>query len=144
MVCFATGLTGWIHRSGFSVFLILCIVCVGIVGNLIVGVRIYLTTVIVVVVFAGTFRVVLGLVFLSFELTALVSTVTRLFAVVASWFGLFCVLLCALLPHGIYRQLIWSFQPVSSNFFSRCDTICSYVSFFKWLIVFFRWGAILA
>ena len=75
MVTFTTGLTGWVDRSVFSVFLIFYIVCVGIVDDLFVGVRIYLTTLIVVVV-AGTNQVVLGLVFLSFVLVALVSIVT--------------------------------------------------------------------
>ena len=34
MVSFSTGLTGWIDRSRTSVFLILCNVCIGIVGIL--------------------------------------------------------------------------------------------------------------
>ena len=110
MVSFTTGLTECVDRSEFSVFLILCIVCGGIVENLIVGVRINLTSVIIVVVVAGAIRVVLGLVFVSFELTTLASIVTGLSEVVANWFGLFWVLLCGLLRHIIYLQLIWIFQ----------------------------------
>ena len=111
MVSFTTGLTKWVDRSGFSVFLIICFVCFGIVGNLIVGVRIYLTTAFVVDdIIAGSNGIVLGWVLLSSELTALVLIVTGLFAVIASWFGLFWVLLCGLLRHCIYLQLIWSFQ----------------------------------
>ena len=53
--------------------------------DLIVGFRNYLTSVVVVAVsVARTFRVVLGFVFLSFELTALVLIVTWLFAVAAN------------------------------------------------------------
>ena len=57
MVSFSTGLTGWLDRSRSFVFLNLCIACVGIVGNFIVGVRVGLTTVIVVVI-VSTIRVV--------------------------------------------------------------------------------------
>ena len=61
--------------------------CFGIVGSFIVGVKVCLTTIIVVIV--GTIRVILGSVFFSFELTALVPIVAWLFARVASGFGLF-------------------------------------------------------
>ena len=48
MLSFTLGLTRWVDRTRYSVLLFVCFVCVGIVGNLIVGVRIYLTTVIAV------------------------------------------------------------------------------------------------
>ena len=105
------GFTSWVYRSGFPVFLIVCFDCIGIVKDFIIGVRACLTT-LFVVVFAGKIRVALGLVFFSFELTALVSIVTRFFAVVASWFGSFWVLLCGLLRHCIYLQLFLSFQTI--------------------------------
>ena len=94
----------------FSVVLIICIVCVVIVGNLFVGVKFYLTTVNVVV--AGTTRVVLGGVFLPFELMTLFSIVAWLL----QWWRVdlcfFWVLLCGLLRHSIYLQLIWSVQTI--------------------------------
>ena len=37
MVRFATGLTGWVDSSWFSVISVVCFVCVGFVGNLVVG-----------------------------------------------------------------------------------------------------------
>ena len=65
-----------------------------------------------VVAIASTIRFVLGWVFLSFELTAQVSIVTWLFSVVASWFGVFCVMLSGLFRHGIYLQVIWRFRTI--------------------------------
>ena len=99
VVCSATCLTGRKDRSRFSVSLIICIVAFGIVCNfVIVGVRVCLGTSIVV---GGTICIISRLVFLSFELTALISIVTWLFAMVARWFGLSRVLLCVLLDHSI-------------------------------------------
>ena len=101
VVCLATCLTGWEDRSRFSVSLIICIVRLVCDWYFMVGVGVCLGTTIVVFVICGTICIVLGLVFLSFELTALISIVTWFFAMVASWFGLFGVLLCVLLHHGI-------------------------------------------
>ena len=98
MVSFTTDLTGWVDRSWFPVFLVVSIDCVGIFRNFIVGVRVCLTPIIVV---AGTIPVVLGLVSLSFELTALVSIMTWPFAVVATWFRFFWVLVYVLLRHTL-------------------------------------------
>ena len=112
MVSFTTGLTGWVDRSRFSAFLVICIDCDGFIGNLFVGVRICLTTVFVVVVFAGTLCVVLASVFLSLELRGLLSIVTWFFAVVANWFVFFWVLLCSLLRRSIYLQLNGSFSTI--------------------------------
>ena len=50
MVNFTTGLTGWVERSRSSVLLISCIVCVGIVRKIDVGVRVCLTIIISVVI----------------------------------------------------------------------------------------------
>ena len=111
MVVFTTVLTGSVDRSMFLDFLIVCIDGIGFVGNLFVRVRVCLTTVIVVVI-AGTFLVVMGLVFLPFELKTLISIVTWHFAMVASGFGFFWVLLCGLLRHEKFLQLIWSFQSI--------------------------------
>ena len=69
-------------------------------------------TTVIVVVFAGTVRVVLGLVFLFFEFTALVSVVTWPFAVVTIWFGFFWIFLCGLLRHSFFMQFIWRFQTI--------------------------------
>ena len=144
VVSFTTGLTGWVHRYRSSVFLIICVVCVGIIVNFIVGVRFCLISIIVVIF--GPIRVISSLVVFSFELTALVPIVTWLSAMVASWFGLFGVLLCCLLRHSVYFHFIRGFQRFSSNSFSRCDAICSYVPFSNcaWLIDFFRWRDIFA
>ena len=65
-----------------------------------VGVRTCLGTTIVIFVICSNICIILDLVFLSFELTALISIVTWLFAMVACWFGLFRVLLCVLLHHS--------------------------------------------
>ena len=62
-----------VDRSRFSVFLVTCFVCVRIVGIVFVGVRVCLTTVIVIVIIAGINCVVLDLVLLLFELMALLS-----------------------------------------------------------------------
>ena len=112
MVSFITGLTGWIDKSSFFVISVICIVPVGIVGNLIVGARVCLATVFVVAVIAGTIFVALGLVLPLFELMALVSVVAWLFELVTSWFGFFLSLLCDLLRHSIQMQRIWSFPTV--------------------------------
>ena len=110
VVTFTTGLTGRVDWSTFSVFLIFCVVCVGFVGSFIVGVRVCLTTTVIVVIIAGTFRFNPGVVFFLFELTALVSIVTWFFAIVASWFGLSGVLLYRLLCSSVYLQFIGGFQ----------------------------------
>ena len=124
MVRFTLGLTGWVDRCSFSAIPVIRIVCVGIVRNPSAGVRVCLPTVIVFVAIAGTIRVVLGLVFFSFELTALVSVVTWLFAVVASWFGFF----------GDFRVVCYvtvnicsscgASKPFNSNSLSGCETFC--------------------
>ena len=116
MVSFTTGLTMSVDSSKFSVSLIFCVVRFGIVGTLIVLVGACLTTVINFVVIVGTICFLLVLVFLSFELTALVSIVTWFFAVVASWFDFSWVLLCGLLHHSNYLQLICSFQIIQFQF----------------------------
>ena len=88
-----------------------------------------------------------GLVFFSFQLTAVVSVVIWLFTVVASWFGFFfgfcCVACCVTV---FICSSSGASKPFSFNSLSKCDTICSYVPFSKcaWLIDFFRWGGILA
>ena len=112
MVSSTTAFTGWVDRPRSSVSLILFIVGAGLVRNLIVGVRVCLTTIIIIIVIVSTIPVVSGLVFFSFELTALISKETWLFAVLASWFGFFWVLLCDLLRHSIYLQFIWGFQTI--------------------------------
>ena len=61
-----------IDRPRASDFLIISIVCVGIVGNFFVEVRVFLTTTIIIVVIVSTIRVISGLVFFSFELAALI------------------------------------------------------------------------
>ena len=101
VVCSAACLTGWKERSRFSVSLIICIVRLVCDWCFVVGVRVCLGTTIVVFVICSTICIVLDLVFLSFELTVLISIVTWLFAMVACWSGLFRVLLCVLLHHSI-------------------------------------------
>ena len=120
--------------------LIICIVRFVCDWCFMVGVRVCLGTTIVVFVFCSTICIVLDLVFLSFELTALISIVTWLFAMVACWFGFFRILLCVLLHHSIQLLSSGASKPFSSNSLSRCDTICPYVPFSKcaWLIDFFR------
>ena len=92
------GLTGWEDRCRSSVSLIIYIVRFGIVCNFVVGVRVCLGTTIVIV---GTVGLISGLVFFSFELTALVLTVTWFFTMVARWFGLVGVLLWGMLRHSV-------------------------------------------
>ena len=88
-----TCLTGWKNRSRSSVFLIIYIVSFGIDCNfVVVGVRVCLGTSIVVV---GTVCIISRLVFLSFELTALILIVSWFFTMVARWPGLVGVLLWA-------------------------------------------------
>ena len=136
---FTTGLIGWVDRSRSSLSSNVCVFSVGIVRNFIVGVDVCLTTIIFVVI-VSTIRFVLGLVFLSFELTALVSILAWLFAVVASWFGFFWVLLRGLLRHKLICSSSGASKPFISHSLSRCHTICSYVLFskFAWLINLFR------
>ena len=139
-----TGLTGWEDRSRSSVFLIIYIVRLGTVWIFIVGVWVCFGTTIVIV---GTIRIISGLVFFSFELTALILIVTC-FCFLQWWhvglgFSEFCCGACCIAVFiGISSR---ASKPFSSNSFSRCDTICSNVPFSKcaWLIVFFRWGGIL-
>ena len=91
MVISTTCLTGWEDRSRSSVSLIIYIVSFGIVCNfVVVEIRVCLGTSIVVV---GTICIISCLVFLSFELTALILIVTWFFTRVASWSGLVRVLL---------------------------------------------------
>ena len=123
MASFTTGLTGWLNKSRSSVFLIICTVCVGIVGNFNVGVRVCLTTTIIVVQIVGPIGVISGLVYFSFEWTALIPIVTWLLAMVASWFGLFGVLLCRLMRHSVYLQFIGGFQTIRFHFPSKIRTI---------------------
>ena len=79
MISLTRGLTSWVDKSMSSVFLIICIACVDIVGSFIVGVRVCLTTTVITVVIVSTFRVIWGLVFFSFELMAQDSIVTWVF-----------------------------------------------------------------
>ena len=118
MLSFFTCLTGWVDKSKFSVFLIICNVGLVIVRILIVGIWVCVTTNNIIVLF-GTIRVVLGWVFLAVEMTALVSIVTWFLAVVASWFGFVWVLLCGLLRHTIYLQLMWSLQSIHFQLFLK-------------------------
>ena len=109
MVSSATCLTGWEYRSRFSVSLIIYIVSFGFVCNFVVGVRVCLGVSIVVV---GTICIISRLVFLSFELTALILIVTWFFTMVARWLGLVRVLLRGLLRYSVYGHFIWSFQTI--------------------------------
>ena len=87
-----------------SVSLIIYIACFGIVCNSVVEVRVWLGTTIVIVVISSTSRVISGLVFFSFELTALVLIVTWFFIMVARWFGLVRVLPVEL----VASQYLWA------------------------------------
>ena len=112
MVSSATCLTGWKDRSSSSVSLDIYIAFFGIVYDfvvVVVGVRVCLGTSIIVV---GTIHVTSRLVFLSFELTALILIVTCFFAMVARWSGFVRVLLWGLLRHSVYGHFVWSFQTI--------------------------------
>ena len=104
-----TCLTGWEDKSRSSVSLIIYIVSFGIVRNFVVGVRVCLGTSIVVV---GTVCIISRLVFLWFELTALILIVTWFFTMVARWSGLVRVLLWGLLRHSVYGHFVWGFQTI--------------------------------
>ena len=98
MVCFTTGLT-W-----FSVFSAVCFVFIGVLGSIVDGVRVRLTTIVVIVV-ANTICIVWPW-SLSFELILPVSVVTWIFAMMTSWFGFSwnpCVACCVSV---LYLQLI--------------------------------------
>ena len=140
----------WCYSSSHKVdrpFLVFChLDCLHcLCWNLVAGVRVCLTTVVVIVV-GGTNCVVLALVFLSFELTTLISIVAWLFAVVTIFLGYlrFGFLACCV------TVIIWSSSgdsvPATSNAILSCETICSYVPFSKctWISNFFKWGGILA
>ena len=110
VVISTTCLTGWEERSRFSVSLVIYIDSFGIVCNfVVVGVRVFLGASIVVV---GTICIISRLVFLSFELTALIFIVTWFFTMVARWFGLVGVLLWGLLRHSNYGPFVWCFQTI--------------------------------
>ena len=66
MVVFTTGLKVWVEKSSFSVASFARIVCVCTVGDVVSGVRVCLTNV-VLIDFAGPVYIVLSLVFLPFE-----------------------------------------------------------------------------
>ena len=123
MVSFTTGLTSWLDRSRSSIISVICIVSVVIVRNLIVGVRVYLTTVVVVVPLAGTIRIGLGLVFLSIEMTVKTISVKTWFfqwwKIGLSFSGFCCVACCVTV--FIFSSFGAS-KPISCNSFSRCDT----------------------
>ena len=99
VVSSTTCLTGWEDRSRSSVSLIIYIASFGIVCNfVVVVVRVSLGATIVVV---GNICVISCLVFLSFELTALILMVAWFFTMVARWSGLVRVL-----PWDLLRQSI--------------------------------------
>ena len=106
MIGSTTGLTGWQVRSRSSVSLIFFINCFGFVRSFVVGFRVWLGASIVIV---GTIRFISDLVFLSFELLALILIVTWFFTRVARWFVFVRVLLWGLLRHSVYGHFIWSF-----------------------------------
>ena len=120
IVSFTTGLSGWIFRSRSSIFLIICIVCVGIVG-----LRVCLTITIINVVIVSTIRVISGWVFFSFELTALIPIVTWFLQwwQVGLGFSEFCCVACCVTVFICISS--GASKPFSSNLFSRCNTICS-------------------
>ena len=62
VVGFTTCLTGWIDNCWFSVISIVCVAAVGTIGICVVGVRVWLTTAVVIVV-VSTFFVGLSVVF---------------------------------------------------------------------------------
>ena len=110
VVSSTTCLTGWQDRSWSSVSLIICIVFFGFVCNFVVvgdGVCLGAS-----IVFVGKICVISGLVFLSFELTALILIVTLFFTMVARWSGLVRNLLWGLLRHSVYGHFIRSFQTI--------------------------------
>ena len=110
VVSSTTCLTGWKDTSSSSVSLIIYIGSFGIVYDfVVVGVRVCLGTSIVVV---GIIHVTSRLVFLSFELTALVLIVTGFLTMVARWSGLVSILLWGLLRHSVYGHFIRSFQAI--------------------------------
>ena len=127
----------------FSIISVVYVVCVGIVGNVVVGVRVCSTTVVVLVI-AGKISSSLGVAELSFELTTLISVMAWPFAVVTSWFGFRRIWFCGLLRHSSHLQFFGASKQFSSNSLSRFETICSYVpiSKCKWSIDFFSWGGI--
>ena len=82
MVGFATALTRWVDNSRVFVISVVCGVSIAVFGIFVDMVRVCLTSVAVIVLFDSTLFVTFALVFLSSELTVLISVVAWLFAVV--------------------------------------------------------------
>ena len=148
VVSFTTGLTGCVDRSKSSLFLKVCVVGVGNVGSFVVGVRDCLTiTIIVVVVVVSTICVFFGIGLFLLRIDGTDSDSDLVFCnggKLVCIFQSFVVWLVA--SECLFCSSSGASKPFSSNSFSRCDTIRSYVPFSKctWLIDFFWWGGVLA
>ena len=107
MVRFATGLKGWVDSSRFSVNSDVCIVIIANTNVIfVVAVRVGLATAIIL---AGSVFFAFVLVFLFFDLTALVSIVAWFFPVMTCQFGFFSVRFCGVLHQNVQWQLFWGF-----------------------------------
>ena len=98
VVCFSTGLTGWVNsfRLSFSSVIVSIIVVV-------VGITVRVRGVGVTVFVSRVILVVFSLFSLSFQRATLIPVVSWFFTVVTRWFGSVGVSLCGLLTHIIYR-----------------------------------------
>ena len=111
MVGFAISLSGWVDVSWLSSISVVCVVGVSFIRILAVGVRVCLTTVVVIFI-ARTNFVALRVVFFSFEMTAQISVVTWLFAMVTCRLGVFGVWFCEMMRHSICLLFIGGFKTV--------------------------------
>ena len=114
MVRFATGPTGSVDSSWFSVISVVCTVGIAISDEFVaVAVRICLTTVFITVkVVTGAIFVGVILVSLFLELTTLISAVAGLFAVMTGQFGFLMVSFCGFLRHSVDLHFVRSFQTI--------------------------------
>ncbi len=98
VVCFSTCLTGWVKSFWLS-FSFVTVFVVIVVVDITVRVRGIGGTVFV----SETILVIFSLFSLFFQQATLISVMSRLFTVVARWFGSVGVGVCELLAHIVYR-----------------------------------------
>ena len=119
VVGFPTCLTGWVNNFWLSFCSVTVVEGYGVVivldGNRDVG-----TTVSV----PRTILSTLGRFLLFFQLSALVSVISRFLTVVARWLGCFSFRVCGMLSHSIHMQLNRDFQTIELFFsFEVCNNL---------------------
>ena len=98
MICFSACLTGWVKSFRLSFSFIFVFVVIFVV-DITVRIRGIGGTVFV----SGIILILFSLFSLFFQQATLISVMSRLFTVVARWFGSVGVSVCGLLAHIVYR-----------------------------------------